>query len=346
MIVTCDQCGSRYKLDDAKITGRGARITCPSCRNVFVVFKEEAPSTSASPTPRRRPVAPSSSPTAGGGGMRVTMVAASAAPAQEQPQLNADTLDFKKVGIASWKVKVKIGLVYDFNDLNTLRKYIQDGRVTEGDLLSHNGQKWTAIGDIPDLEAHFIRIYLDAEAGLQSPVSASETGASTSSSPSVAVPSPLPEKDDDTGFEDEDSPTMIMGMGDLVDAVVTGEHAALSSPDASPTNPMGPRGEPTRPPVQATGNAAAAGPRFVDPFEQLRAKQKRSGSSGGRRSESRSAGSRGSRATLPDVRPSVPERSSSRGLVLGLLALILVGGGGLVAWQVLGLNASRWHVGG
>jgi len=336
MIVTCDQCGSRYKLDDAKITGRGARITCPSCRNVFVVFKSDGDTPGVASTPRTRPSAPTSASSPSGGGMRVTMVAASAAPAQAQ--LNADTLDFKKVGIASWKVKVKIGLVYDFNDLNTLRKYIQDGRVTEDDLLSHNGDNWTSIGDIPDLEAHFIRIYLDAETGLQRSEGAAETPAPT---PSLATPSPLPEKDDDTGFEDEDSPTMIMGMGDLAESVSTGSHAAIANPGASSSRSKGRRGETTGAPVQTTGDAAAAGPRFVDPFEQLRAKQKRSGSSGGRRSESRSTRSRVPRTMPPDVRPSEPERSGGRGLVLGLLALVVMGGGGLVVWKVFESEPSQ-----
>jgi hypothetical protein len=76
---------------------------------------------------------------------------------------SADKLNFRLVGIKTWKVKVKIGLVYDFSDIKTLHKYIKDGRVTNEDTISHNGKEWTTIGDIPDLEAHFIKIYLEAE---------------------------------------------------------------------------------------------------------------------------------------------------------------------------------------
>ena len=68
------------------------------------------------------------------------------------------------MGITSWKVKVKIGLVYDFSDLRTLRKYINDGRVTNEDTISHNGREWMTIGDIPDLDGHFIQVYKAAYA--------------------------------------------------------------------------------------------------------------------------------------------------------------------------------------
>ena len=83
----------------------------------------------------------------------------------ELPEIDvksASELDFRRVGISAWKVKVKIGLVYDFSDIKTLRKYISDGRVTNEDVISHNGEDWTTLGDIPDLDAHFIDVYRHA----------------------------------------------------------------------------------------------------------------------------------------------------------------------------------------
>ena len=88
---------------------------------------------------------------------------AEAAPAL--PEINvtdASSLDFRRVGISAWKVRVKIGLVYDFSDIKTLRKYITDGRVTNEDVISHDGKEWTVLGDIPDLDAHFIDVYRHA----------------------------------------------------------------------------------------------------------------------------------------------------------------------------------------
>ena len=40
MIVACEHCGSRYSLDESKMPGRGARVTCPNCSHVFVVYRE------------------------------------------------------------------------------------------------------------------------------------------------------------------------------------------------------------------------------------------------------------------------------------------------------------------
>ena len=45
MIVQCPACSSRYRINEDKIPGRGARVTCPSCGHKFVVEKaSEAPS--------------------------------------------------------------------------------------------------------------------------------------------------------------------------------------------------------------------------------------------------------------------------------------------------------------
>ena len=264
MIVTCESCKSRYKLDDSKITGRGAKITCPKCKNVFVVYSrpegtpdptgmsaKDAPKPSApgravagatapKPAPRAEPAPPSSwdddEPTR----VRDAGALASGRPAEppkaeppkaESPKVEppkaeppraeskaekpdegpsheisrpvgrpiraaepppeegdektdvrpppgaakaeppgppksaaeiaarAAALDFRKVGVTTWKVKVKIGLIYDFSDIKTLRKYIQDGRVTPSDVVSWDGKSWRAIGEIPDLDAFFVETW-------------------------------------------------------------------------------------------------------------------------------------------------------------------------------------------
>ena len=40
MHVTCEHCGTGYELESSSISGRGARITCPACSHVFVVYQE------------------------------------------------------------------------------------------------------------------------------------------------------------------------------------------------------------------------------------------------------------------------------------------------------------------
>ena len=134
IIVNCDSCDARYELDARKIKGKGARIRCPKCDARIIVYKPSETDDAETAPPAAAANRPSS----------------------------ADNLDFREVGIAAWKVKVKIGLIYDFSDVRTLRKYIQDGRVTDDDLLSQDGTQWLRIGDIPDLDAHFIDAYVAA----------------------------------------------------------------------------------------------------------------------------------------------------------------------------------------
>jgi predicted Zn finger-like uncharacterized protein len=40
MQVTCEHCGTGYELEASSISGRGARITCPACSHVFVVYQD------------------------------------------------------------------------------------------------------------------------------------------------------------------------------------------------------------------------------------------------------------------------------------------------------------------
>lgn len=233
MIVSCDACKSRYKLDDSKISGRGAKITCPKCKHVFVVAAPVDPSPPPRPPPgpgtpsdwednaptrlgkvtddlrpavhaasapppatapdisvrevasvpgakaARDPAAPASEPGPAEPGASVEKVvtyppvpskSAADAPAR------AAALDFRKVGVAAWKVKVKIGLVYDFSDIKTLRRYIADGRVTSGDVISHDAKTWKPLGEIKDLDLFFCETYdrLQAAGGRQPAAAAGE----------------------------------------------------------------------------------------------------------------------------------------------------------------------------
>ncbi len=73
MVVQCLRCEARYRLDESRIKGRGAKVTCPACKNVFRVMKPvseataseaeapAAPIVEPEPVP---PVAPTSSATA------------------------------------------------------------------------------------------------------------------------------------------------------------------------------------------------------------------------------------------------------------------------------------------
>ncbi|MSQ01806.1 MAG: hypothetical protein EXR71_07925 [Myxococcales bacterium] len=215
MIVSCESCKSRYKLDDSKITGRGAKITCPKCKHVFVVLAPP-PTTTDSPRPAMLPEAGDTNeweddePTRVGREAAEAAAAAEAGPAvarehqvvraragtpaaappptKEAVAALAAKLDFRKVGITAWKVKVRIGLVYDFSDIKTLRKYIQDGRVTAADVISHDGKNWKPLGDIPDLDSFFVESYerLEVEYAAKAPAS-KESGPSPADLGNVAA---------------------------------------------------------------------------------------------------------------------------------------------------------------
>ncbi len=225
MVINCPSCKARYRLKSEKLEGRGAKITCPKCSHIFVIFSEgtagELPEgadksgggnrdairqriaeatrstdtvtgaftavlgddevASASSTGKIRVVAPgprkdrkavATMDTSGGleGAQAIDSEAsneATTAP-QEEPDaeqdevLDAGSLDFRSVGISTWKVKVAIGLIYDFSDIATLKKYLDDKKVTEDDLISHNAKEWVRIGELESLDQHFVEVWKEA----------------------------------------------------------------------------------------------------------------------------------------------------------------------------------------
>ena len=43
MIIECQTCHARFRLDEARIKGRGARVKCRKCGESIVVLKDVAP---------------------------------------------------------------------------------------------------------------------------------------------------------------------------------------------------------------------------------------------------------------------------------------------------------------
>lgn len=41
MIIQCEQCRTKFKLDDSKVPDKGVKVRCAKCRNVFSVFREQ-----------------------------------------------------------------------------------------------------------------------------------------------------------------------------------------------------------------------------------------------------------------------------------------------------------------
>ncbi|MDR2339192.1 MAG: zinc-ribbon domain-containing protein [Deltaproteobacteria bacterium] len=54
MIITCNQCHTRFKVDNAKIKSTGTRVRCSNCQSVFTVFLPEAEDGAQKPIPMPR----------------------------------------------------------------------------------------------------------------------------------------------------------------------------------------------------------------------------------------------------------------------------------------------------
>ena len=40
MIVQCDQCNAKFRLDDSKVKEGGVKVRCSKCKNIFIVQSE------------------------------------------------------------------------------------------------------------------------------------------------------------------------------------------------------------------------------------------------------------------------------------------------------------------
>ena len=288
MVVTCEHCGARYRLDPARIQGRGARITCPRCRHVFVVYQDSE-----------------------GGEVSTEAVV------DERPT-DVHALDFKSVGISTWKVKTGIGLVYDFSDYKTLRKYLKEGRVSTSDSLSHDGDSWTPIGDISDLEAHFIDVFVSARSGIKetakaevaeeaAEMAAVDAGALAddllermSTSEESDAPAPVAPPDDDASADDIANQLLAAveaagndggedtGIDLDMDALLEEASAAVEGEQAPAAARRGAEQKAVQS-VAKTGNDEHNPHQFVDPFESLKASRQQRSSTKTRRKSKRAA---------------------------------------------------------
>ncbi len=41
MIIQCEKCLTKFRLDDSRVTERGVKVRCTKCKHVFTVRKEE-----------------------------------------------------------------------------------------------------------------------------------------------------------------------------------------------------------------------------------------------------------------------------------------------------------------
>lgn len=99
MIVACDQCGVKLKVDETKIKEGGSKLRCPKCQSIFTVYRpSEQPAQAAPPPPVQRPpvqAAPPPPPV-----QAPPRPAVQAPPAPAPALVNKWALDRRKVVVA------------------------------------------------------------------------------------------------------------------------------------------------------------------------------------------------------------------------------------------------------
>jgi predicted Zn finger-like uncharacterized protein len=123
MIIQCEQCRTKFKLDDNKVTKRGAKVRCAKCRHVFTVRKPGA----AAPEERSLPAVEAASgaaiaaaaPTFDLGEVSFADVDVEQAPAATTPPpLPAGGLDFGTVLPQGREIEPSPAINFDFGEVS------------------------------------------------------------------------------------------------------------------------------------------------------------------------------------------------------------------------------------
>jgi predicted Zn finger-like uncharacterized protein len=235
MDVRCEQCGTEYEFDDAKVTDAGIAVKCTHCGFLFRVTRQvtavdERP---VAPEPRAgRAVSPTTTSTA----LEATTVVRSPPPSRPR----------------GWMIrKERSGDILEFKDLSTLQKWILERKVTRDDEISKTGESWKPLGSIVELSSFFLVVEgetLRAMAQVPEPP-ISPTASSVQFAalrPSLAPPAPPRGRDDllDTGQ------FRLEGPGE----------PAPAAPTPAPVPPTSAAPAPVSPPAAAPAPVPVPGP--------------------------------------------------------------------------------------
>jgi predicted Zn finger-like uncharacterized protein len=130
MDVRCERCRAQYVFDDEQVTPAGLAVQCTNCGHVFRVKKKELVVTV--------PVRPGE---IDGVPLPATAAAPRSGAAAPEPR--------------EWRVRQVGGNVLAFRELTTLQKWIVEGKVGRGDMLSSGGDAWQRLGDLEELSSFF-----------------------------------------------------------------------------------------------------------------------------------------------------------------------------------------------
>lgn len=92
MIIQCEQCRTKFKLDDSRVSERGVKVRCAKCRHVFTVRKPEtdAPQAVVAAPEAAAPLAAPTAPTSWGDETVMMSAVAATAPEQQAVEPSVD----------------------------------------------------------------------------------------------------------------------------------------------------------------------------------------------------------------------------------------------------------------
>lgn len=191
MDVRCEQCGTEYEFDDAKVTDAGIAVKCTHCGFLFRVTRHAVAVDERPVLTEPRPARPAAAPLTTSTSFEAVGVARTPAPPRAK----------------GWMIrKERTSDILEFKDLSTLQKWILERKVTRDDEISKTGESWKPLGSIVELSSFFLVVEgetLRAMAQVPEPP-ISPTASSVNFAalrPSLAPPAPPRGRDDllDTG---------------------------------------------------------------------------------------------------------------------------------------------------
>ena len=227
--------------------------------------------------------------------------------------------------VPEWTLSTEDGKIHRFRDLNTLQKWIVERKVTRNEKISRAGGSWLALGDVVEL-APFFSVIDEADraraTGAPHPTSPGRAVSSSSAARPIQGSAPsLTRPPEGQKPISEDGPTVpnrrLPGMADPPRSAVRPSDAqssaipapGLRTPDRRPSDARGSAGQGVGPPTVRSTTGTA---RPIARTEMVAAQI----------TEEISA------LEADFLRP----RHAGRNLMLGLIALGVVGGGGYWWW--------------
>lgn len=117
MLVTCDQCGQSYQVNEDRLPAQGARVKCPTCAHLILV--------------------------------RPNVAAAPAAPVEPAP-VPSPAPEPKPHDEVTWKIRDSV-LTYTFHDLGSLHDWLMGRATLENVKVAKGEDDWKELGDYSEV---------------------------------------------------------------------------------------------------------------------------------------------------------------------------------------------------